>query len=52
MSNEQVIRVKQAINETERFLAKELSYLAQHQNADLIGRYRAHLTKLRGLLGA
>jgi hypothetical protein len=50
MSNEQVIRVRQAINETERFLAKELSYMTQHQNAGLIAGYRAHLSKLRGML--
>lgn len=52
MSNEQISRVKAAIVETGRLLARELAYQAKFQKADVIASYRAHLAKLNDMVGA
>lgn len=50
MSNEQIRRVNEAIQQTERLLSRELAYSAQFQNAALIDSYRSHLAMLNGMV--
>jgi hypothetical protein len=41
-----IIRIAQALVETERLLNKELSYMPQNQKKDVIESYRLHIEKL------
>jgi hypothetical protein len=46
----QINRIEQALAETRLLLNKELSYMVQHQKADTIAWYRAHIAKLNAKL--
>lgn len=50
LTPEYTTRTNQAIAETHRLLAKELSYNKDLQHADVIERYEAHLVKLNNML--
>ena len=50
MSNEKTKRIEIAISETIRFIDKEEKYLPHLQNKELLGKYKAHLTKLNAML--
>jgi hypothetical protein len=50
LTPEYIARTNQAIAETHRLLAKELSYSKDLQHKDAIERYENHLVKLQDML--
>ena len=50
LTDEKKRRIFQSIEETERLLEKELSYMEDLQNKDRIEFYRSHISKLCGWL--
>ena len=52
LTTEQIRRVKSALAETARKLAKELAYSADLQHADMVAFYRGHIAKLEAMLAA
>jgi hypothetical protein len=51
MTTSQRSRTIEARNQTMILLDRELAYLPQHQNADRVAFYRAHIAKLNAMLG-
>ncbi len=52
MSNEQKKRIQQAIEETNKILKKELSYLEKNQNKKFIELHKNHIKKLEAMLAS
>ena len=50
LTENQIKRVNQALNETNALIAKELRYQAKFQKQDYLAELRAHVAKLEAMI--